>query len=71
MFTCTLATSLVAALLATPRTSQQLAEMKAALCNLVVAEEKHWADHGTTTTDASVLGLYPAPKGTRPRSSRR
>ena len=46
--------------------NQQIAEMKSALRNLVVAEEKHWADHGTYTTDASVLGLYPAPKGTRP-----
>ncbi|MHB1096447.1 MAG: hypothetical protein ACYC3F_09750 [Gemmatimonadaceae bacterium] len=46
--------------------NQQIAEMKAALRNLVVAEEKHWADHGTYTTDPSVLGLYPAPKGTRP-----
>ncbi|MHB0962747.1 MAG: hypothetical protein ACYC5V_06025 [Gemmatimonadaceae bacterium] len=44
----------------------QIAEMKSALRNLVVAEEKHWADHGTYTTDPSVLGLYPAPKGTRP-----
>lgn len=45
--------------------NQQISEMKAALRNLVVAEEKHWADHGTYTTDASALGLYPAPKGTR------
>lgn len=49
--------------------NQQIAEMKSALRNLVVAEEKYWADHGTYTTDASALGLYPAPKGTRPAFS--
>jgi Tfp pilus assembly protein PilE len=46
--------------------NQQIAEMSSALRNLVVAEEKYWADHGTYTTDASALGFYPAPKGTRP-----
>jgi len=46
--------------------NQQISEMKGALRNLVVAEEKHWAEHGTYTTDPSALGLYPAPKGTRP-----
>lgn len=46
--------------------NQQIAEMKSALRNLVVAEEKHWAEHGTYTTDLSALGLYPAPAGTRP-----
>ncbi|HEY3287218.1 MAG TPA: hypothetical protein VGJ96_08875 [Gemmatimonadaceae bacterium] len=46
--------------------NQQIAEMKSALRNLVVAEEKHWAEHGTYTTDGSLLGLYPPPKGTRP-----
>ena len=46
--------------------NQSIAEMKTALRNLVTAEEKYWADHGTYTTDLASLGLYPAPKGTRP-----
>lgn len=46
--------------------NQQISEMKSALRNLVVAEERHWADHGTYTTDLSALGLYAAPKGIRP-----
>jgi hypothetical protein len=46
--------------------NQTIAEMKSGLRNLVTAEEKYWADHGTYTTDLAALGLYPAPKGTRP-----
>jgi len=45
---------------------QAIKEMAAALRNLVVAQEKHWSEHGTYTTDLSALGLYPAPKGSRP-----
>lgn len=45
---------------------QAIAEMKSALRNLVVAQEKYWAEHGTYTTDLSALGLYPAPAGARP-----
>lgn len=44
---------------------QAIAEMKSALRNLVVAQERHWADRGTYTTDLSALGFYPAPAGTR------
>jgi Tfp pilus assembly protein PilE len=43
-----------------------IAEAKSALRNLITLEEKYFADHGTYTTDLSALGLYPAPKGTRP-----
>ena len=46
--------------------NKMLAEVKAALRNLVTAQEQYFADHGTYTTDLSALGLYPAPKGTRP-----
>lgn len=45
---------------------QAIAEMKSALRNMVTAQEKYWADHGSYTTDLSALGLYPAPAGTRP-----
>ncbi|MCX5765663.1 MAG: hypothetical protein NTZ43_00360 [Gemmatimonadetes bacterium] len=41
-----------------------IADMKLALRNLVVVQEKYWADHGSYTTDGKALGLYPHPKGT-------
>lgn len=48
--------------------NQQIAEMKSALRNLVVAEEKHWADHGTySRPSASTL----PPRAPAHRSSRR
>jgi len=46
--------------------NQLIAEAKGALRNLVTAQEQYFADHGTYTTDLGALGLYPAPKGTRP-----
>ena len=46
--------------------NQLIGEVKSALRNLVTAEETYFADHGSYTTDLSALGLYPAPKGTRP-----
>lgn len=42
--------------------TQQLADMASALRNLLVAEEKYWAEHGTYTTELAALGLYPQPK---------
>lgn len=44
---------------------QAIADMKSALRNLVVAQERHWADRGTYTTDLSALGFYPPPADTR------
>ncbi len=32
--------------------------LKQQLRNLVTAQEKYWADHGTYTTDVSALGFY-------------
>lgn len=46
--------------------AQAIAELKSALRNMVVAQERYWAEHGTYTTDLSALGLYPAPAGARP-----
>ena len=37
----------------------RLTTMKGALRALVVAQEKHYADHGTYTTDPTALGLLP------------
>ena len=34
------------------------AALKQALRNLVIAEEKYFADHGTYTTDVAALGLF-------------
>ena len=36
------------------------AQLKAQLRNLVTAEEKFWAEHGTYTTDVSQLGMFRA-----------
>lgn len=45
---------------------QAIAEMKSALRNMVVAQEKYWSEHGTYTTDLSALGLFPSTAGARP-----
>jgi hypothetical protein len=39
--------------------------MKAALRDLIVAQEKYWNDHGTYTSDGRALGSYPL-KGGQP-----
>jgi Tfp pilus assembly protein PilE len=36
-----------------------IADTKTALRNLVTAQEKYWADHGSYTTDGKSLGVYP------------
>jgi hypothetical protein len=44
-----------------PRTA--IDDMKAALHDLIVAQEKYRNDHGTYTTDGSALGIYPSKSG--------
>jgi hypothetical protein len=34
--------------------------------NLITAEESYFSDHGTYTTDASALGVYPRKAGVSP-----
>ena len=36
-----------------------ITETKSALRNLITAQEKYWADHGSYTTDGKGLGIYP------------
>lgn len=38
--------------------SDPASAMKAKLRNLVTAQESHWADHGTYTTDVAALGMH-------------
>jgi hypothetical protein len=38
---------------------EAVAQMRAALRQLVTQEERYWMDHGTYTTDVAALGLYP------------
>ena len=50
-------TSTVAASPGVPA-SAALAQLQAQLRNLVAAQERYYADHGTYTTDAVALGVY-------------
>jgi hypothetical protein len=44
-------------------TKARIGDMKAALRDLITAQEKYFNDHGTYTTDGSALGIYPAKSG--------
>lgn len=49
--------------------ADRLAQLKTRLRNLVTAQEKYWADHGTYTTDVAALGVFRRPKPGEPRDS--
>jgi hypothetical protein len=40
-----------------------IGDMKTALQDLIVAQEKYFSDHGTYMTDGSALGIYPLKSG--------
>jgi hypothetical protein len=44
-------------------TKAAIDDMRVALHDLIVAQEKYWNDHGTYTTDGSALGTYPPKRG--------
>lgn len=46
-----------------------LARMRTRLRDLVVAQERHWSDHGTYTTDVSALGFFEKGRRTPPDSA--
>lgn len=43
---------------ATVSADSALAQMRARLRDLIVAQERYWVDHGTYTTDVSALGFF-------------
>ena len=54
---------------AAPSADSALAQMRTRLRQLVTAQERHWMDHGTYTTDVSALGLFEKGRRTPPDSA--
>jgi hypothetical protein len=48
---------------AVAKRSSETDDMKAALHDLIIAQEKYWNDHGSYTTDGAALGTYPSKSG--------